>query len=55
MFGILRNIAQPIGNIASGIFGRGPAVEAPQITNIQTVGETQESGSENYPGQVGIL
>ena len=41
-----------IGNAIGGIFGQRPAVEAPQITNIQTVGETQESGSENYPGQV---
>jgi len=49
MFSLLGKIASPIAQIGGQIFGnRGPAVEAPQITNIQTVGETQESGAENY-------
>ena len=49
MIGSLGRIAQGIGGVASTFFGGGrqPAVEAPQITNIQTVGETQESGTEN--------
>jgi hypothetical protein len=38
-------------NVVGSVFGR-PAVEAPQITNIQTVGETQDSGSENSGGQM---
>lgn len=42
-----------IANVASSIFGRQKdAVEAPQITNIQTVGERDTSGTENYGGQV---
>ena len=49
--GGLGNIIRTAGDIAGNIFGR-PAVESPQITNIQTVGETQESGSENYGGQM---
>jgi len=52
MFSVLSRLAQPVSQIAGQIFGGRPAVEAPQITNIQTVGETQESGSENYGGQV---
>ena len=42
-----------IANVASSIFGRQKdAVESPQITNIQTVGERDTSGTENYGGQV---
>ena len=33
-------------DVAGNIFGRGPAVEVPQITNIQTTTETQSSGAE---------
>ena len=45
---MFRRLAQEAGTIAAGLFGgRQPAVEAPQITNIQTVGETQNSGTEN--------
>jgi hypothetical protein len=50
--GFISRLAQPVSSIAQGIFGRAPAVEAPQITNIQTVGERDTSGSENYGGQV---
>jgi len=52
LLSFLSKIAQPVAGIASNIFGGRPAVEAPQITNIQTVGETQESGAENYGGQM---
>ena len=48
--GGLGRVIRTAGDIAGNFFGR-PAVESPQITNIQTVGETQESGSENYGGQ----
>lgn len=46
-------IANTIPAIASSIFGRRnePAVEAPQITNIQTVGENQDSGTESIRNQ----
>lgn len=50
--GGIGNVLSGVGNIASRIFGQAPAVEAPQITNIQTVGETERSGAENYGGQV---
>ena len=53
MFNILGKIASPLAQIGGQLFGgRAPAVEAPQITNIQTVGERDTSGSENYGGQV---
>ena len=44
----IANIASDIISTARNIFS--PAVEAPQITNIQTTAETQESGAENYGG-----
>lgn len=44
------SVLTDVVNTARNIFS--PAVEAPQITNIQTVGETERSGSENYGGQV---
>ena len=47
--GGIGNVLSGVGNVVSRFFGQAPAVEAPQITNIQTVGETQESGTENYP------
>ena len=50
--GSLGNVISGVGNIARGFFGQTPAVEQPQITNIQTVGERDTSGSENYGGQV---
>ena len=50
--GGIGNVLSGVGNIASRFFGQAPAVEAPQITNIQTVGETERSGAENYGGQV---
>ena len=49
--GGLGNVLSGIGSVATRIFGS-PAVEAPQITNIQTVGETERSGAENYGGGV---
>jgi len=48
--GTVGNILTGAGNIARNIFGGAPAVEAPQITNIQTVGETERSGTENFGG-----
>lgn len=50
--GGLGNVLSGVGNVVGRFFGQAPAVEAPQITNIQTVGETQESGAENYPANV---
>ncbi len=50
--GNLGNIISGVGTAVRSIFGQAPAVEAPQITNIQTVGETERSGTENYSGQV---
>ena len=53
MFTALTRGLGAVGDIAGSIFGfRPPAVESPQITNIQTVGERDTSGSENYGGQV---
>ena len=47
MLRTISNIVGGVGDIASSIFGRtqAPAVEVPQITNIQTTNETQDSGS----------
>lgn len=42
----LLGIGGLVSDVAGKVFGQ-PAVEAPQITNIQTVGETQDSGAEN--------
>ena len=44
--GAISTAISGISNIAQRFFGGPPAVEAPQIPNIQTVGETQESGTE---------
>jgi hypothetical protein len=48
--GRIGSIVSDIGNVAARFFGP-PAVEQPQITNIQNVGETQDSGTENAGGQ----
>ena len=54
---MIRTLLSGISDVGSSLFRNfnytnQPAQEAPQITNIQTVGERESSGSENYRGQV---
>lgn len=46
MFKAIQGIGGIVGDVASRFFGNAPAVEVPQITNIQTTTETQTSGAE---------